>query len=85
MSALINNRLRQILDEEKLSIRELVRQLDAISKEINPDSSVHFETVRRLVNNDLHHIPLDLMYVLTKRFDLTLDQIFIVNNPEADK
>lgn len=85
MSALINNRLREILDEEKLSIRELVRQLDALAKEHNVDSTVHFETVRRLVNNDLQHIPLDLMYLLATRLNLTLDEIFIVNNPDADK
>lgn len=64
-----NFRLKEMLGEQDLTVRELSRRID-----------YRFETVRQLVNGTIRRIPVDLLHKVCRELNCTPNDIINFNS-----
>jgi DNA-binding Xre family transcriptional regulator len=70
---IINSNLKQILDERKLSIRQVARDID-----------YRFDSVRQLYNNENKNYPRELLTKLCTYLNVTPGEILIIEKEQSE-
>lgn len=70
---MLHSKLKQILDNQDISIRQLAKDID-----------YRFESVRQLYNDEMERYPRDLLDRLCKHLNITLDQLFTIEEGKKE-